>query len=340
MSVSDDALGGGQASRRDGPPRCIVGVMACNEEATIGNALAAILSQQTESARVTDVVVVSSGSTDRTDDIVRSFASTDRRVHLLSEPQRRGKVHADNLFFDRFPDSELCVLCNADVILGPGSLEALLRPLRDAGVGMTGCHVIPRVRSGPDRGFFDFANHVLWKIHHEVVSEVPKMGEAVAFRRFVERIPDDMIADEAYLEATAVSLGFEVVYVAEARVSSGCPLDLADYFAVRKRNTCAHALLSRRLSHEVATLSALPILRAFSELSLQRMRRHYTGRSVAAAMRHLPGDLRDGAWLVGVVGLEVAARLAGTIEARLAPDREIRWRIARSARQRDAGAAD
>jgi glycosyltransferase involved in cell wall biosynthesis len=310
-------------------PTCAVGVMAHDEEPTIGRALRAILDQKVESATITAVVVVSSGSRDATDHIVRAMAAEDVRVHLLTEPERRGKISADNLFFSTFP-AELYALCNADVILEAGALEALLAPLRDPTVGIVGARVRPRVAAGRERGFFDFANHLLWEIHHRVVLVQPKMGEAVAFRPLVDRIPEEVIADEAFLEATAHARGLKVVYAAEANVSAGCPLALGEYFSVRRRNTCAHELLNRRLGHPVATLSAAPIVRALREMIGERLRRQ---RSSSAERPQFATFVRDGIWLIAVVALEVAARGAGKLDARYAPHRHVRWRMARSARR-------
>jgi GT2 family glycosyltransferase len=155
--------------------------------------LQAILDQHVESAEITAVVVVSSGSTDGTERIVREIAAREPRVHLLTEPERRGKISADNLFFAHFP-AERYVLCNADVLPAPGALELLLAPLCDPTVGIVGSRVYPRVQTGRGRGFFDFANHLLWEIHHRVTIDQPKMGEAVAFRPLVDRIPEEAIA--------------------------------------------------------------------------------------------------------------------------------------------------
>ncbi len=309
--------------------------MAHNEAATIASALRSLLAQEVECATVESIVVVSSGSTDRTDEIVRQLAGEDDRIVLVTEVDRRGKVHADNVFFERYPGFDYYSLCNADVILAPGALQALLAPLSDPTVGITGCRVVPRIRSRDERGFIEFANHVLWEVHHVVVSEQPKMGEAVAFRPLVDQIPETMIADEAYLEATARRRGLRVVYVPAAIVSSGVPLALGEYLSVRRRNTFAHTVLQRESGHEVATLSAAPIVRALGGLVLERFGRHY-GAGSNGRRRHLRQDLRESFWLLGVVLLEVLARTAASIEAKVAPHRHRHWRMARSARERDA----
>lgn len=313
-------------------PSCVIGMMAHDEAQTISEALRALLQQDVRCAEIEAVVVVSSGSRDGTDEIVRSIAAEDPRVRLLTQPTRQGKISADNLFFESF-GADLYVLCNADVILEPGALEALLGPLEDPRVGITGARVVPRVRPWQEGGFFDFANYLLWEIHHRIVLDRPKMGEAVAFRPLVDRIPEAAIADEAFLEATAHERGLEVVYVPEAIAVAGCPLSLADYFAVRRRNYCAHRLLSKNLGYEVTTLSVQPILTALLRLVRDHLRCAYAGRHWAARGRALLRDTKLCLWLLGVIALEALARGVGMLDVYLAPQRHESWRMARSARR-------
>ena len=50
-----------------------VGIMAFNEEKNIGRLLKAILSQKLNQIKITEIIVVSDGSTDKTDEIVKNF---------------------------------------------------------------------------------------------------------------------------------------------------------------------------------------------------------------------------------------------------------------------------
>lgn len=60
-----------------------IGIPAYNEERNIGRLLTAILNQKTQSVNISQIVVVSSGSTDKTDFIVESFSKEDDRVVLI-----------------------------------------------------------------------------------------------------------------------------------------------------------------------------------------------------------------------------------------------------------------
>jgi len=74
-----------------------VGVCAYNEEANIGKLLAQILTQRTKEFRIKEVIVVSSGSTDKTDEIVERFAQRYGKVVLMRQRKRAGKYSAINL---------------------------------------------------------------------------------------------------------------------------------------------------------------------------------------------------------------------------------------------------
>jgi glycosyltransferase involved in cell wall biosynthesis len=91
-------------------------------------------------------VIVSDGSTDRTDEIVRSYAARYSWIELLRMPERQerhfaGKVHAFNAGFDRVKELEFDVVGNldADVSFEPEHFEFLLGKMKDnPELGMAG----------------------------------------------------------------------------------------------------------------------------------------------------------------------------------------------------------
>jgi len=57
--------------------QCCAATMAYNEEANIGRMMEAVLSQRLRQVEITEIVVVASGCTDRTEEIVSAFAEQD-----------------------------------------------------------------------------------------------------------------------------------------------------------------------------------------------------------------------------------------------------------------------
>src|SRR5262245_45484636 len=80
------------------PLACSIGIIACNEEANIGRLLDSVLSQRMSAAAVTEIIVVASGCTDRTEVVVKRFAIRDPRIRLLVQERREGKASAVNYF--------------------------------------------------------------------------------------------------------------------------------------------------------------------------------------------------------------------------------------------------
>ena len=78
-----------------------IGIMAYNEEANIGRLLSSLLGQSLAHAKLTEIFVVASGCTDRTEEIVNFYVQKDDRIKLVTQPRREGKASAINLFLSR-----------------------------------------------------------------------------------------------------------------------------------------------------------------------------------------------------------------------------------------------
>ena len=122
---------------------CTVGIFAHNEENNIGQLLQIMLEQQLETAAIREIIVVSSGSTDATEDIVRDFAARDVRIRLLIQARREGKASAINLFL-KHQTERVLVICSADLQPQPDAIEKLVAPFADPEMGMTSRLNIPK----------------------------------------------------------------------------------------------------------------------------------------------------------------------------------------------------
>src|SRR5260370_21666454 len=171
----------------------VVGVLVHTEEPTIETCLSAILAEQEGRTRVQSVLVIASGCTDRTEEIVRSAAAKDRRLRLVVESERSGKASALNILL-RHSSEPFVVILGGDVVFTPGSLARLVEPLADPSVGMTGARPAP---TNPRNGIVRHALNVLWDVHHELSLRKPKLGEAVAFRRVLHSLDHSQLAGGA-----------------------------------------------------------------------------------------------------------------------------------------------
>lgn len=237
--------------------RCSVGVTAHNEEANIGKLLERLAGQELHTVAITDIIVVASGCTDNTIPIVQAWCQKDSRIRLIVQPTREGKSAAINLFL-REAREDVCVLESGDTLPGADTIECLVRPFADPGIGMTGAQKIPV--NAPD-DVVGYVSHLRLRMEHELCLEIPRLGELVAFRKVFEYIPPDVAMDEAFAEAMVIQRGLKVRYIAEAKVYNMGPSTVSDFIRQRRRNYAGHLHLKRKYGYKVSSLDTRRVLR-------------------------------------------------------------------------------
>ncbi len=283
-----------------------VGVMAYNEERNVGKLLGALVDQKLENVDIRQIIVVSSGSTDRTDEIVADWSGRDPRIRLVRQESREGKASAINLFLES-ADADLFILESGDTLPAPDCVERLLAPFSDDGVGMTGARPVPVDDPGL---FMGFVVHMLWRLHHRLALKTPKLGEMVAFRSFVRAIPAETAVDEASIEAIVVERGKTLRYVPDATVYNKGADTVGDFLKQRRRIYAGHIWLSREQSYEVST------------------------KNVGGIFRVMLDDLewrpRSVLWTLGGVFLETVGRFLGVIDYHVFKRNPYTWDVAES----------
>lgn len=290
------------------PLKCSVGVMAHNEERNIGRLLEALRAQTLICCRLDEIVVVASGCTDRTEGIVEAAARHDARVRLVHQERREGKARAINLFLEMAQASmiDICILQSGDTLPEAGTIDALVRPMaEDPTVGMTGAHVVPVNGHGT---FLGAIVQTLWRLHHRLATEVPKMGELVAFRNVVSRIPDDSAVDEVSIESAVTSKGLSLRYAPDAIVLNKGPETVSDFLRQRRRIHAGHLDVARRAGYAPSTMS------------LSRVGRHFLADTLSS-----PSQIPVG---LGAAALEAAGRTLGAWDFYITRRSHAIWDIA------------
>ena len=301
---------GGDVERQElsRPLSCSVGIMAHNEAANIGRLLAALVSQRTRDVRISEIVVVASGCTDGTVQLCREWQERDARVEVLVQPRREGKASAVNLFLSQAKES-LLVLCSADLLPAPDTIEQVVVPFADPEIGMTTCRPVPV--NAPDR-FMGFAAHLLWNLHHQINLEGFKAGELIAFRKIFERIPYRTPTDEASIEPVIRGQGYGVRYVSTAITYNKGPETVHDFLQQRRRIFAGHLAIRDELGYRVRTLSGIRIL--------------------GLVVRQMDWRPRLLCWTVAVAALEVYGRLLGRRDYRRKREQFV-WEMATTTKQ-------
>ncbi len=282
-----------------------------NEAKTIRRCLDSLLNQRLKSGILERILVVSSGSTDGTDEMVRSMSQRDDRIILISEPERMGKAHAINTGLDLIPTGRICLLMSGDVAFkDENGLEEMLSPFRDPSVGLTSSRPVPVNAKDTLMGR---VVHLLWDLRHRVSLVKPKTGEAIAFRKVFSSIPEDTLVDEASIEYEVERRGLKVVYCPRAEVVNRGPEDVKDFVNQRKRIYIGHKLLEWNCGYKGSTFNLWLLVKAMSSV---------VGED--------PVNLFP---LMVLVGLEVWARFLGRIDLALGRyDRHGRWEVITSSK--------
>jgi poly-beta-1,6-N-acetyl-D-glucosamine synthase len=250
------------------PAATAIGIMAYNEERNIGSLLESILSQ-TSGASISRIVVVASGCTDRTCEIVSDYARRDPRVVLIEEPDRAGKTAAVNKFL-LTAEEKILMVSSADLIFQPHTVEKILRPFTDDEVGMVGAHAVPL---NANDNFFGYASGLMWALHHEISLRDPKMGELIAFRNVFRRLNPAAICDELSVYQLVRSAGYKIAYAPEAIVYNKGPGTLSDFISQRMHCIVGNLAIMREHNVHVSTMRTLPVLRAALPHALRNWKR-------------------------------------------------------------------
>jgi cellulose synthase/poly-beta-1,6-N-acetylglucosamine synthase-like glycosyltransferase len=287
-----------------------VAVPAYNEERNIGLLIDSLRAQRTRRAEIVEIVVVASGCTDRTADIVRGKQKQrGTPVRLIVEPARRGKVAAINTYLaasERARSIDAICLSSADLVVAPDALERLVQCLLiNHDIGMCGARPMPTNGHGTFPGE---ATRFLWHMHHKVALEAPKLGELVMLRSgIVHGLPPESCVDEATLEQLIVSAGYRLAYVPEAVVHNHGPETLRDFVRQRRRIAAGHYWLRAVSGYTVSTMNLPRLARlTLSELHL------FTPRPTAYAL--------------GTILVEAVSRALGYFDWKSGKNHQI-WKI-------------
>jgi poly-beta-1,6-N-acetyl-D-glucosamine synthase len=199
-------------------PKVSLIVAAHNEEKVIDqkiqNSLALDYPQE-----LLSIIIVSDGSTDRTDEIINGFISNSKIKFLHYEP-RKGKAHALN-FGAANSDGEIIVFSDANIWYEPGSIKKLVRNFSDPSVGCVCGKVLLKKPEGSLEPLGEGAYMKYERFIHENESRFHTMigtdGAMYAIRRELFRpLPEDAIVDDFIIAMQVLEKNCRIVYEPEA----------------------------------------------------------------------------------------------------------------------------
>lgn len=239
---------------------CTIGICAYNEERNISNLLQSLINNR-DLSKNAEILVVCSGCTDTTPQIVAQLSKMDRRIELIVQRERLGKASAINEILRR-ASHEFIFLVPADVLPAPHSLVAISEEFRDPSVGVACGSPLP-INEG--KSFSGYLARLVWRIHNRTLKHLSDSnlsthasGELMALRRgLIKAIPDYTVNDDAYVAIQAVSKGYHVKYSESAKVFMKAPSNVVDFIKQRRRIIFGHHSVRRSTGHFPRTLETM-----------------------------------------------------------------------------------
>ncbi|MEJ2735999.1 MAG: glycosyltransferase [Anaerolineae bacterium] len=284
--------------------KCSVGITAYNEEANIGRLLQAVIDQRLYEVEISEILVIASGCTDHTEEVVRAFMDREPRIRLYVQEEREGKTSAINVFLGQARE-KICVLESGDTLPREDTIENMVRMFRDPAVGMTGAQKV--AVNTPDH-VVGVLSHLRLKMEHQLCLEIPRLGELIAFRKVFDQIPPDVAMDEAFVEALIIRRGMQVRYAPDAVVYNMGPETVGDFVTQRRRNYAGHLYLRDKYGYRVSSLE--------------------NRRVVRIALEEVWGAVRLVATLGVLAVLEVYSRILGAWDYRVKKKKHVVWDMA------------
>jgi len=219
-----------------------VGICAYNEERNVEKLLGNILCEQELSAK-SEVLVVCSGCTDKTVEIVQKYSDSDHRVKLYVEKERLGKASAINRILSN-AKGNIILFVSADTMPSKRCFTRLISKLKTPNVGLVCGNPVPTNRTDSLVGKLV---QLLWHLHGHVFAQLNDAGlarhatEIFSIRRgIVKEIPAGTVNDDAYMAIMTKKKGWLVKYDSECRVFIHGPETFPEYFEQRRRIVWGH----------------------------------------------------------------------------------------------------
>lgn len=254
-------------------------IAAHNEAAFIEQTVRNKLAQQYP-AGLLEVIVISDGSTDGTDDILRRLAAEDQRVQWARQEPRAGKSAALNIAVER-ASGDVVVFSDANSLYEPNAIGRIVRNFADPEVGYVTGKMIYRSRDQTTAGdgcssYMRFENWLRMQ-ETRIGSIVGVDGGIDAIRKTLFRqLRGDQLPDFV-TPLHVVSQGFRVIYEPGAVLEEDALNDNSSEFRMRVRVTlralwamrdCADLLSLRRHPMFAWQLWSHKVLRYFAFLPL------------------------------------------------------------------------
>lgn len=221
-----------------------IGIAAFNEEANIAYLLKSINSQNQRNIKISEILLISDGSTDNTVKVAKSLNNTKLRV--IDDGERLGKASRINQIIKTYTGNYV-VLFDADVVLdNKKTLENLLSSFDESGkIGIVCGNPVPLPAEsfiGKSANLFIADNYIRsnFKSGHNIFSA---LGVMMALnKKFTKKIklPKTTQGDDMFFYLSCKTEGFEYRRNTNAKVYFRTPQSVRDFVKQSARHMNAY----------------------------------------------------------------------------------------------------
>lgn len=193
---------------------------------------------------LTRIIVVASGCSRKTLDIIRRIARKDPRLILLEEDLRHGKAEAVNRIIENSLGDYLLFVNSDTLPLRGSSSELLLAAKCDAKAGVVSGKPYFESR----RTLTSKVEQLMWLAHNECSARLDFLEGGnhtsdelmVVKSEILEFLPYGLVNDGAYFASRATSSGYSVAFCRSAGVRINVPNRWVDLISQRRRILFGH----------------------------------------------------------------------------------------------------
>jgi len=202
------------------------GIAVYNEEKNIKRVINFWLNEP-----IDEILIVSSGCTDNTENIIKSSKS--KKIKLIIEKERKGKPSAINKILSD-AKGDIIIMTDGDVFPKKGCTKKLLEKFKK-NTGIVAGRLMPLSAEGMC-GYWAKISYDAMHRKRLQNTDFLVSGNLFAIRNgIVKKIPEDTLIDDAYLGLKTKQKGYDIKYAPKAIVLVKPPSTVSDFINQRTR---------------------------------------------------------------------------------------------------------